>query len=125
LRQHFRRVDVWFESRELKPYAEPVSADEIRAGSVYFSVNFVDGDMLYPTLEPVVFVGVDLDDDEVGMAYFQDLDSYRRGVRYDDTGKDAEATFSKGSVKELNHIFEFERALEVLMACSLRRKEAR
>lgn len=114
-----------FESRELKPYAEPVSADEIREGSVYFSVNFVDEDMLYPTVEPVVFVGIDLDeDDEVGTAYFQDLDSYRRGVRYDTHESNTQASFWTGSVKELNHIFEFERGLDVLLACSLRRKEA-
>jgi hypothetical protein len=49
-----------FESRELKPYAEPVVAAELKEGSVYFAVTFADEDTLIPTMETVVFVGRDL-----------------------------------------------------------------
>jgi len=32
-----------FEARELKPYAEPVSASDLKEGAVYFFVNFAEG----------------------------------------------------------------------------------
>ena len=35
-----------FEERELKPYAEPVSASELREDTTYFAVNYIPGDML-------------------------------------------------------------------------------
>lgn len=112
-----------FEERELKIYSEPISASELIEGSVYFFVNFVDEEMLLPTMEPFIFVGKDLDEDDVGRVYFQDVDSYRQGVRYDSTSDDNLATFYSGSEKELGHIFEYERALDVLMVCSLRRRK--
>ena len=39
-----------FEGRELKPYAEPVTASELKQGSVYFSVTFADDDMTIPVM---------------------------------------------------------------------------
>jgi hypothetical protein len=36
---------MYFEGRELKEYAEPVSANELSEGKIYFSVNYVDDDM--------------------------------------------------------------------------------
>jgi len=41
---------VRFEARELEPYAEPVSADELAEGEVYFSVRYVDEEMAVPGL---------------------------------------------------------------------------
>lgn len=112
-----------FEERELPSYAEPVSATELREGNVYFSVTFVDRDMLIPTMEAVVFIGRNLQPGEFEKVYFQDIESYRRGVRYEMATDDDYAQFSMGSEKELDHIFEFERALEELMRCSLKRRE--
>lgn len=113
---------IRFEARELKPYAEPVSSSELKEGSVYFFVNYVDDDMLIPNMETVVFVGRNLEANDIGLVYFQDIDSYRAGVRYDSTDKDESAVFQCGS--ETGHVFEFEKALEQLMMCSLRRKKA-
>jgi hypothetical protein len=73
---------VYFDGRELKPYAEPVSSSELSEGTVYFAVNFVDEEMLIPTMETLVFVGRNLEPDDVGEVYFQDVASYREGVRY-------------------------------------------
>ena len=39
------------EERTLKPYAEPVSVERLEVGEVYFAVNFVDEEMLVPSLE--------------------------------------------------------------------------
>lgn len=111
-----------FEARELKPYAEPVSVENLRVGSIYFSLTFVDDEMLIPTLEPIVFVGRDLEAGDQGVLYFQDLDSYRHGLRYEDAQEDIHGTFLTGSVDQLGHVFDFECALDVLLACSLRRR---
>jgi hypothetical protein len=112
-----------FEARDLKPYAEPVSADELEAGAVYFSLTFVDDEMLLPSMQPLVFIGRDLEAEDTGQVYFQDVGSYRRGVRYESAGLAENAVFTSGSEEELGHIFKYEQALEVLMACSLRRRK--
>jgi hypothetical protein len=112
-----------FEERELKPYAEPISAGELKEGSVYFSVNYVDEAMLIPVVEPVVFIGSNLDADDHGRVYFQDIESYRAGVRHDTASADDQATFLTGSDKRIGHIFEYESALDELLRCALRRRE--
>jgi hypothetical protein len=40
-----------FEARELKPLAEPVSNEELRAGETYFALLFVDDHGLIPSPE--------------------------------------------------------------------------
>lgn len=107
-----------FEERELKPYGEPISASELKEGSVYFSVTFVDDDMLIPVMETLVFVGKS----DEGLLQFQDVESYRQDVRYDSATDDDCATFFRCSGDQTKNIFEYERALDVLMQCSLRRR---
>ena len=106
-----------FEERELEPYAEPVSPEELRTGETYFAVLFLDDEMRVPILEPKVFVGCDLEPGDEGQLYFQDYGSYQRGVRFDDATGDEEAVFETGAEK---HIFEYERSLDQLMVCALR-----
>ena len=117
-------MELHFEARELKPYAEPVSSADLREGEVYFAVNFIDDEMLIPTMETVVFAGRNLAAGDAGLVYFQDIDSYREGIRYHSVSEEAEATFQVGPENNIGHIFQYERALEQLMGCSLRRKEA-
>ncbi len=109
-----------FEERELKPYAEPVSAEDLQEGTVYFSLHFLDEEMLVPIVEPVVFIGRDLDDGHAGL-YFQDADSYRKGIRFGSAAGAEDANFTFGASP--NHIFEFEHALDRLMVCALKRRE--
>jgi hypothetical protein len=109
-----------FEERELKPYAEPVSTENLHEGEIYFSVIFFDDDMLIPMMEPRVFVGRKREADEEDKFYFQDVHSYRRGIRFESPEADDEATFETGAGR---FIFEYERALDVLMACALRRRK--
>src|ERR1700682_5554979 len=113
---------IHFEGRDLKSYAEPVSSSELTEGAIYFAVHFVDDDMLIPTLEPRVFVGRNLEPDDKQRVYFQDADSYRRGIRYAAASDQDQATFEVGSENEVSHLFEYERALDVLLHCALRRK---
>ena len=115
---------LYFEGRALKPYAEPVLETELKEGSVYFAIMYVDDDMLIPTMETLVFIGRDLEPGDSGSVYFQDIYSYRQGVRYGATTEGDHAEFCTGSAKEVGHIFTFERALEALMNCSLRRRKA-
>ena len=110
-----------FEERELKPYAEPVVESQLKEGEIYFSVIFLDDEMLIPVMEPRVFVGRKQESGDDGKLYFQDIESYRRGVRFDSLEGDEEATFQTGAGR---FMFEYEHALDVLMACSLRRRKA-
>ena len=111
-----------FAARELKPYAEPVPPDQLRIGEIYFGVQFLDEDCFVPVLEPKVFIGGNLEPEDNDKLYFQDFDSYRTGVRYDTASAEDEAVFETGAEK---HVFEYERALDVLLKCSLRRKKGR
>ena len=68
---------MYFEGRDLTDHAEPVSASELCEGQVYFAVNYVDGEMLIPIMETIVFIGRNLEPDDAGQVYFQDVESHR------------------------------------------------
>jgi hypothetical protein len=119
-----QEIQMRFEGRELKPFAEPVLSADLQEGSIYFSVNYVDDEMLIPVVEPLVFVGRNLEAEDVGRVYFQDVDSYNEGIRYASATEDQSADFYVGPENEVGHIFEFERALDQLLKCSLRRRES-
>ena len=78
-----------FEARELHPYAEPLTASELREGVTYFLVNFVDEKGLIP---------------------------------YSTTGPSVECEFEVCLPADMGFVFEYERALNVLLVCSLRRR---
>jgi len=88
---------------------------------VYFSLQFVDAEMLVPVLEPLVFIGQNLVPNDVGTLYFQDAGSYWLGTRFDSARDDQSAFYAQGE-DEIEHIFEYERALELLVDCSMRRR---
>ena len=81
---------------------------------MYFALTFVDEDMFIPTMETVVFVGRDLEPGDVGRVYFRDVCSVTEGL------DSAEWDYT-ASVDSISHIFEFDRALDQLLACSIRR----
>ena len=115
---------MYFEGRELTSHGNPVSSTELQEGEIYFAVNYVDDEMLIPIMRTLVFIGRDLEPKDAGQVYFQDVESYREGFRYGSEVTDEWASFESGSENELGHIFQFERALESLMCCSLRRNRA-
>lgn len=113
-----------FEERELTTYSEPLSPSELEEGTVYFSLLYADDDLLIPRLEPWVFVGRDLEDGDSGQVYFQDIDSYQRGIRYQSASEEDYAQFYSGSENEIGHIFEYDKALDELLRCFLKRRQA-
>jgi len=113
-----------FEARELPNYVEHVAVDELRIGDVYFVASFLDDEMLVPELKPVVFVGRNLEPGDTGSLYFQDLLSHQNGVRYDAPRPGDEARFDSFLEEQSSGVYEYERALDVLLLCSLRRQKA-
>jgi hypothetical protein len=127
-------VTLFFEGRELKSYGEYVLAAELVVGRVYFSIGCVDADMVVPHLDPLVFLGRNLDPEQPGL-YFQDASSYLAGERWNEA--DWEDSLPPDELPALWHgrtcefhvlpegdysgVFEYEKALDQLLACSLRR----
>ncbi len=114
-----------FSARRLKPYAEPVDAAQLIEGEIYYRLSFYDEAMLIPDFEALVFVGKFSNDQGVEYLRFQDVDSYRNGVRYQTASKDDDADFFQCAEAHAGSVFEFEKALEQLMKCSLRRNGSR
>ena len=112
------------EERDVPDYVEPVRPSDLVIGNIYFSLVFIDDDRLIPALDPVVFIGWNLEAGDVGQVYFQDARSYREGVVYNDEREDAYANFDTGSGETIQHIFECEKALDELIRCSVRRAKA-
>jgi hypothetical protein len=114
---------VRFEERELQPFSMPVSATELREGSVYFALTYTPEDMTIPLMETLLFVGRDLDPGDVGRVYFQELTFHSPGIRRGVEASNDEADRGWLMEDDLNHIFEYEQALDGIMKCALRRRK--
>src|SRR5947207_749416 len=114
-----------FEARELRPYVEHVAVTDLREGGVYFIVWFLDDEMLVPELRPVVFVGRNLTPGDTRKLYFQDVVSYQAGVRYETAKTIDDAEFQCFFEDESSGVCEYERALDELLHCSLRRNHVK
>lgn len=114
-----------FEARDLKPYSEPVSENELAEGEVYFFLSFLDQDLLVPVLTPVVCLGRDPRGSGDGKWQFQDAESYFTGHRVNWTSEsEVEEMLTVGELYSgsLKSLFAFERALDGLLRCSIERK---
>jgi hypothetical protein len=120
-----------FEAREIQPYAEPVPPQSLKTGEVYFAVQYLDEECLIPLFVPRVFIGLDLVPGDNGKYYFQEYSSYVSGVRFSTIREEdmAEAIkaygfpiFESGAEK---HTFTYEKALELLLLCSILQKKKR
>ena len=130
-------ADLYFEGRPVKLYGEYVLSAELVTGHVYFRLGFLDEDMVVPEMYALVFIGKDLHPQLPGL-YFQDAESYFDGVRrgseeylpsYEgeelpDGSRwgDDDVQFEWHKEKKYSGVFEFEGALNTLLACSLQRK---
>ena len=111
-----------FEARELRPYIEHVPVEDLVYGEVYFIVWFLDGtDMLVPELKPVVYVGRNLAPGDMKKLYFQDFVSYQDGVRYETAAEPDDVEFQCFYDDQTSGVCDYERALDGLLHCSLRR----
>ena len=109
-----------FEARDVSPYADHAAAETLVVGNTYFIVHFLDERLLIPELKALVFIGRKLEEGDSGDLYFQDAESYLAGVRYESATGDSDAEFH--AVGEgTPFVFEFERALDRLLCCSLQR----
>lgn len=130
-------ADLYFEGRSLQLYGEYVLTADLVAGRVYFKLSFLDEDMVVPEMYALVFIGKDLRSQLPGL-YFQDAESYFDGLRLknDDYVPSYEGEelpdgsrwggddhqFEWHKEKKYSGVFEFEGALNSLLACSLRRR---
>lgn len=112
-----------FGPREVKDYAQPVEAAELCTGHVYFSVQFLDEEMLIPLLEPLVFVGNDIDEPGEGQSYFQDVESYSAGIRIESSPPRDPLLLQCFPTKTLGNIYTYDHALDVLIGCWARRNK--
>lgn len=117
---------VSFEISDVKPYVEYVRSEELREGEIYFKVRYLDDLSLVPVLQPYVFIGRNLNDEDQDEVYFQDAASYAAGVRFDDACDEVDiggAYVFSGSASD-GHVMQFAEALSALVKCELRRREA-
>jgi hypothetical protein len=108
--------------REFSQYARPVSADDLRVGKVYFSLQFADHALLIPMLRPMVFLGHKQVGGAVGRLCFQDFESHQVGLSFDSAREEDRHFFLATTPENLQHIFEYEHALDVLIHCALKRR---
>jgi hypothetical protein len=131
---------VHFPGRELPPFGEYVRSEDLVVGNVYFRVGFLDQEMFIPEITALVFVGRDLDPEQAASGFhqlfFQDYGSYTQGVRWgmDPPPLDAESEverfeqfmsrgwFESSEETEISNVFVFEKALDVLLHCSVKRR---
>ena len=114
-----------YQARELKPSIEYVSSDRLQKGSIYFTVTYVDDLGLIPRLEPYVFLGWNLSDGDEDQIYFQDAVSYAAGIRLsDEEGVSRSNAFIFSGSANTGCVMEFGEALDTLIKCELRRREA-
>lgn len=112
-----------FKKRFLEPFIEPVEASELREGVVYYTIDYSDSEMMIPHVMTVVYIGKNLDEDVEDTHHFQDFNSYDFGVTMDSNADDVPAMFIGQPEDNLNNIFIFEKVLDELMRCSIRREE--
>ena len=110
---------IRFEERWIKPYGLPLSATDLTDGEVYFIFHYLNTDLIVPKMETVVFIGRNLDEGDVDQVYFQDIRSFRKGIRYDSEGRQTVFSMSKDETKD---VFEYEGALNGVLRCELRRR---
>ncbi len=120
----FKPLHRTFPATELKAHAEPVGASEMRENRVYFALQFLDQPLFVPVLQPLIFLGTNLSGNAPEMRYFQHLESFIAGVRYQTRDESDKAFFEIYGPDEGQHIFDYDHALKRLMFCGLRRNEA-
>jgi hypothetical protein len=117
-------MELRFEARILQPKAEYIKPDQLREGDTYFIVDYADPELLLPTLTPVVFIGSDVEQPGSGHLYFQDIDSYRDGVRLDDEKAEDEEElrgFLHKFARDTPAVMDYESAVDELLRCYIRR----
>ena len=103
-----------FPARELKDCAIPVLKRHLKEGQVYFFVTLV-GEMWSRQIDNVVFVGRPLQSEGDNNLFFQDMQSYGEGARYGGAWQGRPPVFFSCPETHSSDVFEFERALDLLL----------
>ena len=107
-----------FPTRELKPYVRPIAKNELRAGSVYYSVGYVEREMLTPNITTMVYVGT-----KDGLFSFQDIESFQDGLDHSSAGSDDRIRLYNYDSHSLASVYSFEEGLDSLLRCWSRRQD--
>jgi hypothetical protein len=112
---------VQLPARQLPDCAEPVEEHKLIVGRTYFSVQFLDEDLVIPIVEPVVYLGQSTTEPTRNRRLqFQYAKSCFPAECGNALAADEVVIFSQAA-GQCRHIFEFEQALDILLRCSLRR----
>ena len=90
-------------------------------GRVYFMVSYLDEDGVVPTMETVVYLGEERQEDNEIRHIFQDYESWRDLGAYPNNEEGTGKVFALPS-SELSNILTYEGAVAELSGCIPRRK---
>ena len=111
---------------EIPESPSSVDASELQEGTVCFRLAYFDADLSVPSVEPVVYIGRNLEPGDEAVVYFQDCASYGKGVRFGalTLGVGA-AIFESFDADGGTNILHFEQAVDELLRCAIRRRGGR
>jgi hypothetical protein len=102
---------------------EPVRPSDLKENWVYFLLDYIDRDFLFPNLRATLYIGRNLNKGDKGLIYFQDAKSFYSGLRYSGGGPIPGADiFTINELEEDTPLLEYEDALAQLSECAIRRK---
>ncbi|MBO9466999.1 hypothetical protein J7443_17270 [Tropicibacter sp. R15_0] len=111
-----------FASREVSEDCEPVTADDLEVGQVYFDLGYADWDLLIPSMETLVLVKMS-EKDGLRVFLFQTATAHFSGIPIEDAGSHEYPMLREYDENSLYAIFDFEGMFEQFLICSLRRKK--
>ncbi len=112
-----------FKSRDVNPNWDPLEADDLRVGGVYFSLGFADNSFHVPSLDTMVLVEVS-ERNGTRVFLFQLATAYFSGISYDAAGEHEVPMLFEYDEDSLNSIFDFDGVLEQFLVCALHRQGA-
>lgn len=68
--------------------------ESYRAGECYYRLQYREGGTIYPIVDTLVFLGLNLSDEQEDTWYFQDPISYDRSGPVTESGDESAAVFS-------------------------------
>lgn len=104
-------------------HAEPVDPDQLRVGETYFSVTFIDEQMLVPQMRPLVYIGKGVPPARRHQFVFQDAPSYNAGIDPKSPPEDWNVEFHAYTKSSVSSVYAFDAALNVLDRCARRRRK--
>ena len=119
----FKEVStLLFASREVSQDSEPVTADDLEVGQVYFDLGYADSDLLIPSMETLVLKKT-REKNGLRVFLFQTATAHFSGIEIEEAGSCEFPMLVEYDENSLNAIFDFEGMFEQFLICSLRREK--